>query len=51
MAGEPYVKDGGYAAKLKEQSKEEDADSKKEDKDNEDDDEPPDMRSVLGFLN
>jgi hypothetical protein len=53
MAGEPYVKDGGYAKSKEKAAKEADGeeDDKKEEKDGSDDEEPPDMRSVLGFLN
>jgi hypothetical protein len=52
MAGEPYVKDGGYAKSKLDGAKEADGDDKNEEKDEDDDDEePPDMRSVLGFLN
>lgn len=51
MAGEPYVKDGGYAVKkAAEAAALEGEDAEKADKDD-DDEEPPDMRSVLGFLN
>ena len=52
MAGEPYVKDGGYAKSKLDGAKEADGDDKNEEKDEDDDDEePPDMRSVLWFLN